>query len=350
MKKFTIGITTHNEALTIGEQLDRLTTLPPEVVDIIVFDDGSTDGTPDVIIQHPISTQPNFRAHLSKINHGTPSVGRTYFGEHAHSEYVVLFDGDDILDVDHFLRFAEVAPTGQDLILSSYQYQGRTISLPGEGGPFDVNAITVSRVLAGVGGKAYKTALLREFGPDPVRGRSDDVRMNMRIIAASPRKLWHVAGPCFYRIREARKSVRAASINWHEVETRAARFEALRTMYPIDATYLVSLRNQLLRVVREDETLEQSEKGECIRRIVFIFAPYVEHPRHLPREVLKAVERSGLQIDEVFPNYSLVVERHAPKLPTIWRRAVVSRLPISFRRRVKVLLRRLQHLLETYRK
>ncbi|HEV7291035.1 MAG TPA: glycosyltransferase [Devosia sp.] len=339
MKKFTIGITTHNESATISEMLDRLAGIPPTDVDVLLFDDGSTDDTAGLISTHQISKQENFRAHLSDVNHGTPSVGRAFIGREALSEYVVLFDGDDIIDVPEFMRFIQLAPSGYDILLSSYQYRDRRIGLRGNGGLLQISSASISRVIAGIGGKAYRTELLRDYGSDTVRGRSDDVRFNLRILETGERKLWHVPDVCFYHIRESRKSAKAKSINWQEVKDRMARYTALSNRYALDASYMVSLRNQLTHVVRDDATLESGQRADLFNRIAVLFSEYADPADYIPAPLIRATEKVGLDPKDVFP--AQMVPKPQPvrsalsRLARPVRRDPIHLLPLPLRWRMR---------------
>src|SRR3954453_8071151 len=103
----TVGVTTHNERDNITDLLDRLLGLPKNRIRIILFDDGSTDGTATLIAQHPLFRQENFQAHLADVNFGSPSVGRRFIAEHATSPYITFVDGDDLIDPKALAAVAE---------------------------------------------------------------------------------------------------------------------------------------------------------------------------------------------------------------------------------------------------
>jgi glycosyltransferase involved in cell wall biosynthesis len=279
MKRFTIGVVTHNEGLNIEPMLDALASLPQDEFDIVIYDDKSTDNTCELVSGHPIAKQGNFHAHFSQENYGSPAAGRTYAGNLAKTEYVILFDGDDLLDVDAMRSFAVGAPSGQDMILSSYSIGERRISLKGDGGPVTIGSDTVSRILAGIGGKAYRSELLRQFGPDPIKGRSDDVRLNMRILASGAQNIYHVPHTCFYKITQSRKSTRATSINTYEVELRIHRYKFIQEIYSLDDRYLTSLRDQLRHIIKNDEKLDDLERFRLRRTVEYLFCHLNNGPK-----------------------------------------------------------------------
>lgn len=273
MKRITLGITTHNEEASIDRLLGSLVHLDPDFFDVILFDDHSTDNTKEMILDHSLARQSNFRAEFSPINHGTPSVGRTYIGEHAATYYTTLVDGDDFIEPAELEKAASLAPAEYDLILTSYAFQDVRVGLRGAGGDVRFDHRSVSRVLAGIGGKIYRSELLAQFGSDSVKARSDDVRLNMRIMEGGRRRIFHIPEICFYHIEKSRKSTRVSSFNFGEIENRISRYRALAKKYPIRFRYLENLQNHLIEIARSDETISEEESLLFIERINTIFPP-----------------------------------------------------------------------------
>ena len=271
MKRFTVGITTHNEGENVASLLTALESLKSSDVDIMLFDDASTDSTPLIVRQHPIYGKGNFHAHFATDNHGTPSLGRTYIGENAQTEYVALVDGDDRIDPTEFAKLIRVAPSDYDLILTPYSLRGKRVGLP-DIGPIDLNATSVNRVLSGIGGKVYARRLLHAHGRDDVRGRSDDVRLNMRIVLSGHRGIFSLPDICFYQIEASRKSMLASSINLLEVQRRVEAYGILQRAYNVGDGYLLSLEKQLRMIARKDPTLKRHEMRALEGQIDAIFS------------------------------------------------------------------------------
>lgn len=271
MKNFTIGITTFNEGEGINHLLDNLARIDPQRVDIMVYDDCSTDSTRSIINGHHISRQKNFLAHFSDKNDGTPSVGRTFFGHHAKTEYISLVDGDDLIFHDEYERFVDLVPSNCDIILSSYSLRGKKIGLEGRPRFVDLTEENVTRILSGIGGKTYRRSLLAQYGPDKVRGRSDDVRLHMRIFDATRPRIYAQTDICYYYVEQSRKSTRAASLNFGEFSDRVKSHRRLAGIYPIGSKYIESTEKQIRLIIKKDPSLSEFQRIEMTKKVDDIF-------------------------------------------------------------------------------
>lgn len=273
MKRFTIGVTTHNEEQTITGLLDALARLDPRKADIIIYDDCSTDRTKEMILSHPVSGQENFLAEFAKTNGGTPSIGRSFIGRTSKTEYSSLIDGDDMIVPEEYERLHDLAPSGYDFILTKRSLRGKKIGIEGEAREVSLDESNVTRIFSGVAGKSYKTSLLAMYGPDSVRGRSDDVRLNMRIIEAGHTRFFTIPDICYYWTDISRKSMRAATLNFDEMKTRVERHKKLAEIYPIGSRYIKSTEEQVRLVVKKDPSLSDKERKAMWERLDSIFIP-----------------------------------------------------------------------------
>ena len=82
----------YNERGTIHEALRRVLDAPVDSLEIIVVDDGSTDGTRELLTQGP-ALDPRVRIVLHDVNRGKGAALRTGFGE-ARGRFVVVQDAD----------------------------------------------------------------------------------------------------------------------------------------------------------------------------------------------------------------------------------------------------------------
>src|SRR5262245_30073027 len=93
MLKVSVVIPTYNCAEHIGETLQSVLDQDYPNLEIIVVDDGSTDNTRDVVA--------GFRSdritYVYQSNSGGPSKPRNVGIAHAQSQYIALFDSDDIM-------------------------------------------------------------------------------------------------------------------------------------------------------------------------------------------------------------------------------------------------------------
>jgi glycosyltransferase involved in cell wall biosynthesis len=256
----TVGVTTHNEVENIAVLLDRLLLLPKSRIQIVLYDDGSTDGTASLIAQHPLAHQGNFQARLADVNFGSPSIGRRYIAERANSPYITFIDGDDLIDPKALAAVAEQLAPGFDIIMTPFVL-GRQITFVRQ---FDnkqpISNATIIRLLSGIAGKIYNREAVYLHAEDPIKGRSEDVRLNMRILLAGFDRVRIEDVRPFYYIESSRKSTYAKNILSHELSARVANYQILKARYGLDDIYIKNLHKNLLEVVQRDPTLTDSDR------------------------------------------------------------------------------------------
>ncbi|MCD6432215.1 glycosyltransferase family 2 protein [Candidatus Bathyarchaeota archaeon] len=122
---FSIVIPVKNEERVIGRLLDALARLnyPKDKVEIIIVEDGSTDGTLDVCARHAERHDLHVKALHKPFSKGKPSA-LNYGVRYAKGEIVGVFDADSV--------------PASDILLNVYKYfedprvaavQGRTLSI-----------------------------------------------------------------------------------------------------------------------------------------------------------------------------------------------------------------------------
>lgn len=89
--KLTIVIPCYNEAATINAILARVWDCPHEPKEVIIVDDGSTDGTRDVLAKRPMREGERVLCH--ERNQGKGAALRTGFAE-ARGDIVIVQDAD----------------------------------------------------------------------------------------------------------------------------------------------------------------------------------------------------------------------------------------------------------------
>jgi len=103
--KISIVIPAYNEASTIEETLKRVHRLPYNK-EIIVVDDGSTDGTRDILQQSSLISTLGIRALLHEQNQGKGAALRTGF-KAVTGDVVVIQDADLEQDPNEYSRLLE---------------------------------------------------------------------------------------------------------------------------------------------------------------------------------------------------------------------------------------------------
>lgn len=96
MPLFSVIIPAYNVADCIASTLRSVFSQTVHDIEILVVDDGSTDGTPDVLRQQ---TDPRMRV-ITQSNQGVSAARNRALSE-AKGEFVAFLDGDDLWAADH---------------------------------------------------------------------------------------------------------------------------------------------------------------------------------------------------------------------------------------------------------
>lgn len=93
---------TYNRARLIGETLDSVLGQSHRPIEVLIVDDGSTDGTADVIGEWSQArlNDPTFRVHCFRQPNSGAQVARNRALQHARGEYIQFLDSDDCLGGD----------------------------------------------------------------------------------------------------------------------------------------------------------------------------------------------------------------------------------------------------------
>lgn len=126
MAKVSVIIPAYNSEQFIGETLDSLVNQTLQDIEVIIVNDGSTDGTQEIIDayckEHSI-----FKSYIKE--NGGVSKARNYGLERATGEYVVFLDADDTYTKTSLEAFYNKAKeTGADLVLGRLMNFGKGIA------------------------------------------------------------------------------------------------------------------------------------------------------------------------------------------------------------------------------
>jgi len=103
--KFSILIPTHDQRDTVVEAVASALAQEHGDFEVVVSDDASTDGTPDVVAALP--PDPRLSLHRGRANVGRVANYRRCLYEFARGDYVLMLDGDDVLVCRDYLSRAE---------------------------------------------------------------------------------------------------------------------------------------------------------------------------------------------------------------------------------------------------
>jgi Glycosyl transferase family 2 len=122
----SVIIATYNAGPLLAHALDALAaqSLPPQSIEIIVVDDGSTDGTWNYLCELK-GTRSNIKI-FQQQHSGGPSAGRNRALSEATGTYVFFHDADDYLGSDALRRLADVAERqASDIVVAHVSWIGR---------------------------------------------------------------------------------------------------------------------------------------------------------------------------------------------------------------------------------
>jgi glycosyltransferase involved in cell wall biosynthesis len=108
----------YNERATIHEAIAKVLDAPVESLEVIVVDDGSTDGTRELLVTG-VALDPRVRVVLHDVNRGKGAALRTGFAE-ARGRFVIVQDADLEYDPNEYPRLLEPLTAGvADVVFGS---------------------------------------------------------------------------------------------------------------------------------------------------------------------------------------------------------------------------------------
>ncbi|WP_331215376.1 glycosyltransferase [Plantactinospora sonchi] len=185
----TVVVPAHNRAATIAATVRSLVASDYPALDVIVVDDGSTDGTADVVARMRL---PGVRV-VQQANIGTPAALNTGI-RHARTEFLVLTDGDTVFQPDTVYRlvqgFADPsvgAICGRTRVVDRRRPLGRWQHLDQVTGVnLDRRVYDVLRCLPTVAGAvgAFRREALRNAGGVPSDTLAGETDLTMAVLRA----------------------------------------------------------------------------------------------------------------------------------------------------------------------
>ena len=218
--KISLIIPVYNKAPFLNRCLDSVWRQNCDFVQVIVIDDGSTDGSSEICDNYGFETY-----HLT---HRGVSMARNYGLSVATGEYVGFLDADDFLAEDAFKTMLKAIKTHHN-IYQFGQYRLRSMEVFDERlvlpyysleGHYGIGAIP--RYWVHVWNKLYKREFLQR-GEDSIRFKDgmqfgEDALFNMECILAN-NGFFHAKGATVYHVLDDKNSLcRGDSLNLEKIE------------------------------------------------------------------------------------------------------------------------------------
>lgn len=129
--KLSIVIPVYNECSTVGEVIKRVTEVKLDNIDkeIIVVDDGSTDGSTEIIRREYENRSEIMKTHLSIIRLGKGAAVRFGF-KYATGDIVIIQDADLELDPTEYSRLIEPILSGRTMVVYGSRFRQGNPNIP----------------------------------------------------------------------------------------------------------------------------------------------------------------------------------------------------------------------------
>lgn len=124
--KLSVVIPVYNEQSTIKEVIERVLAvdLDPLQKEIIISDDGSTDGSAEIIERERLAHSELIKVHASAINLGKGAAIRFGF-KYASGDVVIIQDADLELDPTEYTHLLQPILTGRADVVYGSRFKGR---------------------------------------------------------------------------------------------------------------------------------------------------------------------------------------------------------------------------------
>lgn len=139
----SVVLTTYNGKKYIEVLLDSLKQQTKEIDELLIYDDGSTDGTPEFIRQYILANNLSWKVHINEINKGWKQNFRDGILQ-ANGDLVFPCDQDDIWEINKIERMVKIMEEVPTILLLStdyspiYEIGGQTVGhFKGENGKLE---------------------------------------------------------------------------------------------------------------------------------------------------------------------------------------------------------------------
>ncbi len=219
----SIIIPTYNRAHIIGETLDSILAQTYIHWECIVVDDGSTDGTEDLMAEY-MERDIRFRYyHRPAERLKGPCSCRNYGFEHSKGAYVNFFDSDDLLKPEAFEKALNGFKQDTDaVIINSALIDFNTKTLHSRNKIYSENLLTdyfIGEITFLVCGPLWRRNFLMQqnYLFDENIGNVDDWDFNLRMLYANPNLIFMDDVLIYYRMHPNSFSMEVRKLNKIEI-------------------------------------------------------------------------------------------------------------------------------------
>jgi GT2 family glycosyltransferase len=308
---FSVVIPAYQAAATIGETVESVLAQTVRPLELIVSDDGSTDGLEDALAPHREALR------LIRRPHGGIAAARNAGVEAASGDFVLFVDADDLLLPRKLEALTELAVARPDLDLLStdvfFERDGQRVGRFGEANPFaasDQRAAIVGSCFVGWPA-ARRTRLVEVGGFDTELPSAVDWDCWLRLIFAGSAAGLYDEPLSVYRVHGGSVSARRAG----SLRARTRMLEKAITRSGTGARERVLLQ-RAIDSTRGRATLAEAE--EALR----------DAGPHRRRRALAAARARGLPVRT---RAAAVAAAAAPGMARAWLRRSSRRPPLERR-------------------
>ncbi len=117
-KMLTIGIPVYNVENYVAKCIDSVLSFKHKDIEILIVNDGSTDGSEEVCMQY-VKKYPDLVRYIKQENHGLGNV-RNVILKNAKGKYIASIDSDDVINKNFFEEAWEALEKNVDMVICDW--------------------------------------------------------------------------------------------------------------------------------------------------------------------------------------------------------------------------------------
>lgn len=221
-KMLTIGIPVYNVEDYVAKCIDSVLSFKHKNIEILIVNDGSTDGSEDVCLQY-VNKYPEQIRYIKQENHGLGNV-RNVILKNAKGKYIASIDSDDVINKNFFEEAWESLEKNVDMVICDWlsifskEEKYPTPALDNNL-PFESNykKILYSTIMPSACNKIVKKELYETIGLSFIEGlKFEDLGTNP-VILSRLETIKYIQKPYYeYTIRQ--NSIMRTKVEYHMID------------------------------------------------------------------------------------------------------------------------------------